>query len=336
MAECNAVRECFPELLVEVLEPPVRESAHRHIETCADCRKEWFDVQRTWSIMGELPDLPLPGRSKARYLAHLAEFDTVKASRVIPFRKRTTFKWLAQAAAVAVVVGGTFWAGGEYRGAPATTAEQVSAKGIVPLRFSLAEHRTLSSSELSPEIEGAPQIANVQFENNEGSNDPVRVSFDVTSHVTVTGRPDDKSLVNLASHLLRNQSHPTLGRSRTLEWVRDTYSDRGTADPAIVNALASVLRTDTHEGVRIKAVETLQSLPPSLAKEARSALIEALQNDPNPSVRIKAVEALARLARSGGVLDTEAVETLRKKAAQDDENPYVRVKAAEALGQIDL
>ena len=66
----------------------------------------------------------------------------------------------------------------------------------------------------------------------------------------------------------------------------------------------------------------------------RDALVEALKNDPNPAVRIKAVEALAKLARSGGSLDPDMVDTLRKKASQGDENVYVRVKAAEALSSI--
>ncbi len=119
-----------------------------------------------------------------------------------------------------------------------------------------------------------------------------------------------------------------------MEWVRRTYSDPQYADPEIANALAKVLRNDSHEGVRIRAVDTLTTLPPTVGSQARDALIEALKSDPNPAVRIKAVEALANMARNGQTLDAAMVDTLRQKASQDDENLYVRVKAAEALSNI--
>jgi HEAT repeat protein len=101
-------------------------------------------------------------------------------------------------------------------------------------------------------------------------------------------------------------------------------------------ALANVLRTDEHQGVRIKAAETLKSLQPSAASatNTREALIDALKSDPNPAVRIKAVEALAKLASSGAQLDAATLDTLRQKASQDDENAYVRMKAAEALSTV--
>ena len=95
-----------------------------------------------------------------------------------------------------------------------------------------------------------------------------------------------------------------------------------------------MLRNDSHEGVRIKAVETLNRMPGGASADTRGALIEALKSDPNPAVRIKAVEALANLARSGATFDSATLDTLRQKAVQGDENVYVRVKAAEALSSI--
>ena len=86
------------------------------------------------------------------------------------------------------------------------------------------------------------------------------------------------------------------------------------ADPEISNALAKVLRNEQHAGVRIRALETLNTMP--AADNTRDALIEALRSDPNPAVRIKAVDALAKLAGSGATLDSAAVDMLRQKASQ--------------------
>jgi len=134
---------------------------------------------------------------------------------------------------------------------------------------------------------------------------------------------------------VRNEDVTSPSRSRAIDWIRRTYSNPQTTDPEIATALASVLRTDEHQGVRINAVDTLKTLQPSGANETTTqALIEALRSDPNPAVRLKAVEALANLARSGTQLDASTLDTLRQKAAQDDENTYVRVKAAEALSNV--
>jgi HEAT repeat protein len=160
------------------------------------------------------------------------------------------------------------------------------------------------------------------------------VSFDITSRVTVTGRPTDKSMVRLLRYVLENEDRMSPSRSRAIDWMKTTYSQPGNADPEIAAALGNVLRNDTHVGVRIKAADTLKRMPGPFTSDTREALMQALKSDPNPAVRIKAVEALANLARSGTTLDATTLDTLRQKAVQDDENVYVRVKAAEALSNV--
>jgi HEAT repeat protein len=199
--------------------------------------------------------------------------------------------------------------------------------------MALSETRVLDAEALSPVIEGRPNISNIQFVDDDAGDAEIAVSFDVTSRWTVNGNPRDRSMVRLLSYMLENEAAMT-PRSNTLEWVRQTYSDPQYADPEIAAALAKVLRNDSHEGVRIRAVDTLTTLPPTVGSPARDALIEALKSDPNPAVRIKAVEALANMTRNGEALDPAMVDTLRQKATQDDENVYVRVKAAEALSNI--
>jgi hypothetical protein len=342
MSECDAMRERIPELLIESLPGPDRELVHRHIEECPTCEQEWRTMKETWQILGELPEVPVPPGLRQHFLAGVEQMSP-RSARVIPFQPR---RWLparrlAQAAAVVLMVGGSYYAGGVRKqslSSPAPMAIESPARidRVVPASYSISESRVVPTSELSPDIQGQPHIQNVQFVRSATNQDDVAVSFDVTSHVTITGKPNDKSLVKLLSYVLQSQGHPNFSRSTTLDWVKDTYSDASAADPELVKAVADVLKNDQHEGARIKAVETLRSIPAALAPEARAALIDALQNDPNPAVRIKAIEVLAKLARTGGTLDPAAVEMLRKKASQRDENAYVRVKAAEALGQINL
>ena len=206
-------------------------------------------------------------------------------------------------------------------------------QNIQPAKFSLAETRVLGSDALSPNIEGRPNIDNVQFVAPDPSDGKISLAFDMTSHVTVTGSPNDKSMVRLLSYVLGRQDRIAPSRSQAIGWVRQMYSNQN-ADPEIASALAKMLRTEDHEGVRINAIDTINTLPSKVTSSTRDALIEALKSDPNPAVRLKAIEALAKMASNGEPLDQEAVDTLRKKSLEDSENLYVRIKAAEALSKI--
>lgn len=337
MAECSALIEMMPLLLTESLDPAQRERTHQHIESCAECAAEWSAYRETWRVMDDLPVVEVPARVRDRFLAAAGIAAEPAKSNVVPFQRRPAFKWIAQAAAVAVLVGGGWYAG---RGtAPAFDERPATITGVTPIAatpinaLSIAETRVVDANAMSPEIEGRPNIANVQCRDCDASDSEISLEFDITSRWTVTGNPKEKSMVRLVSYMIENEAAIT-PRSSTLEMVRQAYSNPASANPEIASALAKVLRNDEHEGVRIRAVDTLTNLPPSAASPTRDALIEALKSDPNPAVRLKAVEALAILAQSGTVLDAQEVDTLRRKATQPDENLYVRMKAAEALRSI--
>ncbi len=330
----------MPLLLTESLDANRRELTHQHIESCAVCSDAWIAYKETWSVMADLPEVDVPLRVKSAFLerAGLAPAVAELPKNVVPFQKRAAFKWIAQAAAVVVLVGGAYFVGDRnaVRIAPThATINDVTPNDIrtVSMPMALSETRVLDARALSPVIEGRPNISQIQFVDDDPSDEQIAVSFNVTSRWTVNGNPRDRSMVRLLSYMLENEAAMT-PRSNTLEWVRQTYSDPQYADPEIANALAKVLRNDSHEGVRIRAIDTLTTLPPTVGSQARDALIDALKSDPNPAVRIKAVEALANMARNGETLDAGMVDTLREKASQGDENLYVRVKAAEALSNI--
>ena len=336
MSECSALRESLPMLLTESLDPTRRELTHQHIESCDECSAEWAAYRDAWRVMDDLPEVVPPARAKARFLEAIGQAEPEqKRDNVVPFTRRPALKWIAQAAAVAVLVGGGYFAGVKKPVEIAPTKATIDnvQRVSAPAQMSIAETRVLNADALAPEIQGRPDITNVRFVDTDASDNLIGVEFDIRSRWTVTGNPRDKSMVRLLSYMLENEETMT-PRSTTIDWVRRTYTDPANADPEIANALAKVLRSDGNEGVRLRAVETLQGLPPAVATQTRNALIDALKSDPNPAVRLKAVEALANMAQSGVHLDASMVDTLRQKASQDDENLYVRVKAAEALSSI--
>jgi hypothetical protein len=332
MSDCSALRERLPLLLTESLDVAQRELTHQHIEGCAECTDEWNAYREAWRMMEDLPEVPVPPRVKARFLEAAGIAETAK-SNVVPFHRRPSFKWMAQAAAVILLAGGGYFAGRETTPQFQRTPTLVEPAGTMIKPLSIAETRVVDANAISPEIEGRPNISNVQFVDFDASDNQIGVSFDISSRWTVTGNPKQKSMVRLLSYMLENESAIS-PRSNTLDLVRQAYSNPANADPEITGALAKVLRNDEHQGVRIRAVDTLNALPSSAGEPTRDALIDALKSDPNPAVRLKAVEALANLAASGKKLDAEAVDTLRAKAMQNDENPYLRMKAAEILKNV--
>lgn len=330
MSECDFMRESMPLLLTESLDPVRREQTHQHIERCPVCNAEWTHYRDTWRLLGDLPEVEVPPQVRQRFLAAAG----LSSTNVVSFRRRVPLKWIAEAAAVVVIAGGSFYAG--HRAPVRLQQTQATLNNVTPIStpYSLAESRVLPAADISPNIQGRPDIENVSFVDNNPNDPVIGVSFDITQHVTVTGKPTDKGMVHLLRYVLENEDHLTPSRSRTIDWVRTTYSRPGNENPEIAEALANVLRNDEHEGVRIKAVDALKTMSGPVANDTISALIDALKSDPNPAVRIKAVEALANLARSGAALDAATLDTLRQKASQNDENAYVRVKAAEALSNV--
>ncbi len=339
MAECNAMNESMALLLSESLDPGQRELTHQHIESCAECAAEWNDMRATWRMMGDLPEVAPPARMRARFLEALAPAVPVN---VVQFHRRPATRWLAQAAAITVLVGGGFFAGRgvttpEAPSRPITSQRDAKLVGVQeyqPASFSLAESRVVPAASMSPVIQGRPRIQNVAFVDGDTTDDKIGVAFDMTSRVTVTGSPRDESVKRLLAYVIESDDSGTPSGSDAIEIVRKTYSDPAYADPQIANALARVLSSEGHEGARIRAVDSLKTMPASVSSATtQQALIDALKNDPNPAVRIKAVETLAQLAQNGKVLDTRTLDTLRAKTF-DDEVMYVRVKAAEALSNV--
>ncbi len=331
MSECDFMKESMPLLLTESIDAVRREQAHSHIERCPSCDAEWNSYKQTWAILGDLPEREVPGEVKQRFLQSIGELNS--AGDVVPFQRRKAVRWLAQAAAVVILVSSSYYAGHHTMPVqPVQTPATINS--VAPARYSIAESRVLPADMVSPTIEGRPNLQNVTFFHSNADTHDIGVSFDITSHVTVTGRPTDESMVRLLRYVLENDDQISPSQSRAIDWIRATYSHPSNANTEIAEALGHVLRSDEHEGVRIKAVETLDRMGVTAASDTRQALIDALKSDPNPAVRIKAVEALANLARSGVTLDPATLETLRQKAMQSDENVYVRVKAAEALSSI--
>jgi hypothetical protein len=295
-----------------------------HMASCESCRKASAELDETWERIA-LPDPDVPPVFRERTIGRMEE--ALARRRVVPFRPRTWWRPVLQAAALVVVgVGGFLLArAGAPDSAPfGSPAVTMPAIAVVP-------ERQLDVSRVGLDLSGNPRLRNVSFQRPEADG-RLSISFDVTTRYVVTGRPEDRGVGSLLAYVVNAQSATEGARGRAIDLVSSELGEKAGASPEIVAVLVKTLREDKNPGVRKKAAEALVQLPPSPA--IRDALALALKGDTNPAVRMLAVEGLARAATT--LRDPLSIETLRLKAADETEPGFVRVKAASALREIPL
>ncbi len=302
--ECRELIERAVGLWTGELDEPDRRELEQHRLSCSACRLELSRLEETWAALLADPDADVTADLRRRTL-ELME-DEMTRRRIRAFRPRR--RWMgpvAQAAAV-LLAAGAGW-----------LAHRPAAPAPTPVLGAAASTPGPASGVLS----------NVSYRPTDQQG-KVAVSFDVTSHQTVVGRPEDPAMTNLLAYLVSRGAQTSGEKSQAIELVSSHYGT-GTApvSPEIVRALTVTLKKDQNPGVRKKAADALAGFP--VTAEIRAAFLDALQTDRNPAVRLVAVDALAAAAKQSP--DPRTIESLREKASDPSENGFVRAKAASAL-----
>jgi len=321
--ECRDVVEASVSRLSGELPPRESRELARHIETCPRCAAAVSAADTVWNRLGSDPDAPVTEEFRGETL-DLLRAETIRR-RFARARRSLPPILLRSAALLAVGVGG-------YALAKVTSSAAAPESAAQPAAVvSLAANRTIDASRSVPDLSQQPRLSNVAYRPADASG-RVGVSFDVTTHYTVVGRPDDRGVANVLAYIVSGGSGTEGARGRAIDLVSQHASSAQPPAPQIVRVLVQALRTDKNPGVRKKAAETLAGIPAT--PEIRDAFVAALKSDPNPAVRMVAVENLAKMSMI--LSDPAAIETLREKATDSRENGFVRTRAAAALRRIDL
>jgi hypothetical protein len=308
--ECSELTEKAVNHLLGELEETDRTLMEEHLAGCAACRQEVAQIETAWQRLGEDPDASVSAEFRRRSL-QLIE-DEMLRRRVREFRPRS--RWIPVAAQVAALLAAA--ALGWLVRRPAAT----SAPSVVPAVAGTAV--TLPKGTLS----------NVTYQQADAQG-KVAVAFDVTSHQTIVGKPEDPAVAGLLAYLVSQGARTAGEKSQAIELVSSHYGTATTpASPEIVNALTATLRHDQNPGVRKKAADALAGF--SMGPEIRAAFLEALAKDSNPAVRLVAIDALAAAAKQSP--DARTIESLRERAVDPQENGFVRAKAASALRGVEF
>jgi hypothetical protein len=287
-----------------------------HLARCESCRVEIGRLEDVWATLGLDPEAAVDADFRRRTLALLEE--EMLRQRIRSFRPRPRpIRPLLQAAAL-LVASGLGWAVARLAVRPPPVSSPGAAVSATPAEAAL------------PDLDAGPRLENVSYQ-AAGADGRVRIAFDVTSHHTLEGRPEEPRVARLLAYLVARNAETAGEKSRAIALVSEHYgTGSAQAAPEIVAALSGTLLKDPNPGVRKKAAEALATF--AFTPEIRTVFLQALRADGNPAVRLVAVDALAAAARQAP--DAATIESLREKAVDPRENGFVRAKAASALKAI--
>ncbi|MCU7496670.1 MAG: hypothetical protein HF314_15030 [Ignavibacteria bacterium] len=174
------------------------------------------------------------------------------------------------------------------------------------------------------------QIDNLRFEDSDASDGQVEFSFDAVKPVHMKGNINDEAIQKVLARALVNESNDG-ARLRTINTIAVHSGKDSTADPHIKSALISALKYDTNPGVRREALLVLSRL--RMDKDIKDAFLYTLANDKNAGLRIAAINSLQTEDPGKLRSDKELLKILKQKS-QDDQNDYIRIRARAVLQEV--
>jgi hypothetical protein len=291
----------------------------RHMTGCPDCHTDREQLLALKVLADAHPMVEPPANLVARSRMRLEEaLDALPPKRWyerLSQRMMNNFASLQSApvaACLLLVVGAGAGILGSYEYAETHTANVAARTQAVPQKAVIpptAEITSISSIVRQPNSE----IVEVRYnqvvpQKMEGSlDDPkIRELLMVASEDSTSSDVRDDSVGLLADECRAGHSCQAAG-------IRD--------------ALMVVLRYDKNAGVRLKALDGLQSYVAADTR-VRDAVLEALLNDTDPRIRTEAVNILEPVEA-----DTSVRQVLHS-VANSDQNPHIRTVSRQVLSRV--
>jgi hypothetical protein len=291
----------------------------RHMTGCPDCHTDREQLLALKVLADAHPMLEPPANLVARSRMRLEEaLDALPPKRWyerLSQRMMNNFASLQSApvaACLLLVVGAGAGILGSYEYAETHTANVAARTQALPPKAVIpptAEITSISSIVRQPNSE----IVEVRYnqvvpQKMEGSlDDPkIRELLMVASEDSTSSDVRDDSVGLLADECRAGHSCQAAG-------IRD--------------ALMVVLRYDKNAGVRLKALDGLQSYVAADTR-VRDAVLEALLNDTDPRIRTEAVNILEPVEA-----DTSVRQVLHS-VANSDQNPHIRTVSRQVLSRV--
>ncbi len=285
----NAALFLYGELTIEE-----EQAFQDHIETCADCGREFETEKRVQAALSRnevAVDPALLARSRRDLALRLENARTRRAGLGEWLRRLSDLRIAAlakPAAALALVALGFFGARfTESKPAQPQLVSSAAEPGVLRVRY------------LEPRPSGQVQLV-----------------VDETRQRTISGSVNDDQIRRLLMAAARESSDAGL-RAESMD-VLKAQRTAGELRPVLLYAL----QHDANPGVRLKALDALK--PYGGEADVRAVLTQVLLTDDNPGVRAQAIDLLVehKGRMTAGVL---------QEVVQKENNSYVRLRCQRAL-----
>ena len=310
-------REWLNLLVYDELEAQDKDTLHKHLEQCAECRKELHELRKLGRLMtdvGETPSDTLLQQARADLRASLRreEYQSypvreqnagARVLRFVPSWK--TVLAYAAVLALGLLGGALLFSRGD---APIIVQETVPETGIV-----------------GPATGGETEIANVRFIDQDSGDGSVEFAFDAIRPVRIKGNVNDPKIQEVLTYAMVKEQNAGV-RLRAVSTISANHTK---PDNKVKQALLTALCSDANDGVRREALAVLQKYP--FDEEIQGTLLYVLQNDPNPAMRIEAIKSL----EAKNIEGKELIQVLRDRM-ESDNNSYIRQKAKAVLEEVEV
>lgn len=310
---CEGARDGL--ILAAYGELPEEDAAglEQHLETCEDCIRDLAGMRHLDEMMAWNPVAEPPPNLLAQSRMRLDEaLDGIPRHGFFLQLGRNWAVWLSHlrgAPALATLLVGVGFLAGNF-----TYRYQIAHAPKVP-------SLVLMSNTVGGGIASVSAVAQMP-------GDMVQVSYSRVVPEVAQGSLDDPQIRQLL--MVGTRAAATNGvRVDSVALLADEcrvgHGCLGETDGSGIRAaLLTSLRTDKSPGVRLKALEGLQTYV-SQDERVRDAVAQALLTDANATVRTKAIAMLEPVQS-----DTSVRQVLRT-VSTSDENPYIRTVSTQAL-----
>ena len=294
----------------------------RHLDGCAECRKEREQLLALKVLAGAYPVAEpaanLVARSRLRLEEALDALPPMRWYERLAQRMMNNFASL-QAAPVAACLLLAAGAGAGCLGGY-EFAENRAARA--------AAGATAAAQSAAQQAQGAPaEIANISSIVRQPNSEMVEVRYNQVVPQRMEGSLDDPAIRQLLMLASENSASAGVRDDSVGLLAAECRAGHGCQGAGIRDALMVALRYDRNAGVREKA---LKGLEPYVAQDVRvrDAVLEALMNDPDPRIRTAAINILEPVEA-----DTSVRQVLHT-VANSDRNPQIRTVSRQVLSHV--
>ncbi len=303
------MKESLQLLLYDELSGEERSQVEGHLVACAECRRELESLKKFHTLLNEYSPEPAAERSLGEARQSLQS--TLRQGRA----RRSAWDAIAEflSPIFAPKVGLAF-------GAAAMVAVGLGIGYLVFSRTYVTQNLVQPANQLaSPTISGETRITNVRFLNSDPSNGQIEFVFDAVKPVKMKGSINDEQIQKVLAHAILNEENPGV-RLKSVSAV----SSQKTTDRDVKYALISAAKSDENPGVRKEALKALMGLP--FDPDIKGAFLFVLAHDKNSGMRIAAINFLDSVKTSATGVDQDFLSILKQKMKSDD-NDYIRLRA---------